>query len=136
MIVTSFASTASPSPTDVSPCNLYILQLVQFDRDKWVLVSTTCCGWPTRGVLPSLELGKELTNPHLKKELCYKQRISKPQTWIDNLLQRNWEIIFGTWNYRSLYREGSLLRWIFRMWDVGSWTGSRWLRIGTGCGHL
>ena len=29
-----------------------------------------------------------------------------------------------------------ILRWIFRKWDVGSWTGSSWLRIGTGGGHL
>jgi hypothetical protein len=29
-----------------------------------------------------------------------------------------------------------ILRWIFRKWDVGLWTGSSWLRIGTGCGHL
>jgi len=29
-----------------------------------------------------------------------------------------------------------ILRWIFRKWDVGAWTGSSWLRIGTGCGHL
>ena len=28
------------------------------------------------------------------------------------------------------------LRWIFRRWDVGLWTGSSWLRIGTGGGHL
>jgi len=28
------------------------------------------------------------------------------------------------------------LRWIFRKWDVGIWTGSSWLRIGTGGGHL
>jgi hypothetical protein len=56
---------------------------------------------------------------------------------------------FGTWNVRSLYRAGSLtaatgelarykldLRWIFRKWDVGVWTGSSWLRIETGGGHL
>ena len=29
-----------------------------------------------------------------------------------------------------------ILRWIFRTWDVGVWTGSSWLRIGTGGGHL
>ena len=29
-----------------------------------------------------------------------------------------------------------MLRWIFRKWDVGVWTGSSWLRIGTGGGHL
>jgi hypothetical protein len=27
-------------------------------------------------------------------------------------------------------------RWIFRNWDVAVWTGSMWLRIGTGGGHL
>jgi hypothetical protein len=25
-----------------------------------------------------------------------------------------------------------ILRWIFRKWDVGAWTESSWLRIGTG----
>jgi hypothetical protein len=29
-----------------------------------------------------------------------------------------------------------LLRWIFRRWDVGTCTGSSWLRIGTGGGAL
>jgi len=29
-----------------------------------------------------------------------------------------------------------ILRRIFRKWDVGVWTGSSWLRIGTGGGHL
>jgi len=29
-----------------------------------------------------------------------------------------------------------ILRWIFRKWDVGAWTGSIWLRTGTGGGHL
>jgi hypothetical protein len=24
-----------------------------------------------------------------------------------------------------------ILRWIFRKWDVGAWTGSSWLGIGT-----
>jgi len=28
------------------------------------------------------------------------------------------------------------LRWIVRKRDVGVWTGSRWLRIGTGGGNL
>jgi hypothetical protein len=28
-----------------------------------------------------------------------------------------------------------ILRWIFRNWDVGAWTGSSWLRIGTGGGN-
>jgi len=29
-----------------------------------------------------------------------------------------------------------ILRWMFRKWDVEVWTGSSWLRIGTGDGHL
>ena len=29
-----------------------------------------------------------------------------------------------------------ILKWIFRKWDVGVWTGSSWLRIGTVGGHL
>ena len=29
-----------------------------------------------------------------------------------------------------------ILRWIFRKEDVGLWTGSSWLRIGTGGEHL
>ena len=29
-----------------------------------------------------------------------------------------------------------ILRWIFRKCVVGVWTGSRWLRIGTGGRHL
>ena len=29
-----------------------------------------------------------------------------------------------------------ILSWIFRKWDLGVWTGSSWLRIGTGGRHL
>jgi hypothetical protein len=29
-----------------------------------------------------------------------------------------------------------ILRWIFRKWSVGIWTGSSWHRIGIGGGHL
>jgi hypothetical protein len=29
-----------------------------------------------------------------------------------------------------------ILRWIFRMWEVGVWSGLSWLRIETGGGHL
>ena len=29
-----------------------------------------------------------------------------------------------------------ILKWVFRKWDVGVWTGSIWLRIGTGGEHL
>jgi len=41
---------------------------------------------------------------------------------------------------RPLRRAGVdgriILRWVFRKWDVGVWTGSSWLSIGTGGGHL
>jgi len=30
----------------------------------------------------------------------------------------------------------TILRWIFRKWDVGVWTGSIWFRIRTNGGHL
>ena len=29
-----------------------------------------------------------------------------------------------------------ILRWSFRKWDLGQWTGASWLRIGTGGGNL
>jgi len=32
------------------------------------------------------------------------------------------------------YHGRIILIWIFRKWDVGIWTGSSWLRIGTGGG--
>jgi hypothetical protein len=32
--------------------------------------------------------------------------------------------------------ERIILRWIFRIWDVGVWTALIWLRIGTGGGRL
>jgi hypothetical protein len=35
-----------------------------------------------------------------------------------------------------LLRGRIILRWIFRKWDVGVWTGSIWLRIGAVGGHL
>jgi len=31
--------------------------------------------------------------------------------------------------------ERIILRWIFREWDEGTWTGLSWLRIGTGGGQ-
>jgi hypothetical protein len=31
---------------------------------------------------------------------------------------------------------GIILRWIFKKWILGAWTGSIWLRIRPGDGHL
>jgi len=55
----------------------------------------------------------------VKKYPVTKNSYSKPLTWTDPSI--NGRII---------------LRRIFRKWDVGLWTGSIWLRIGTGGGHL
>jgi hypothetical protein len=32
--------------------------------------------------------------------------------------------------------DGIILKWIFKKWDGGAWTGLIWLRIGTGGGLL
>jgi hypothetical protein len=32
--------------------------------------------------------------------------------------------------------DGTILKWIFELWDGGSWTGSIWLGIVTGDGQL
>ena len=51
--------------------------------------------------------------------------------------------VFGQGNVREKDNWGDpgvdgriILRWIFRRWNVGVWTGLGWLGIGTGGGHL
>jgi hypothetical protein len=62
-------------------------------------------------------LGEGLTTPHCENESLllniYKQSLGPG-------------LIF--WDGRII------LRWIFRKWDVGVWTGLDWLRIETGGG--
>jgi len=49
--------------------------------------------------------------------------------WWGNLKERD--------HLRNSRVDGEIiLRWVFRKWDVGVWSGSSWLRIGTGGGHL
>jgi len=48
---------------------------------------------------------------------------------------------WGNWRERAHLEEPRvdgriILRWIFRNWDVGVWSVSSWLRIGTGGGYL
>jgi hypothetical protein len=38
-------------------------------------------------------------------------------------------VFFRCVNLDGIYR---ILRWIFKKWDGGAWTGLIWLRIGTG----
>jgi hypothetical protein len=37
---------------------------------------------------------------------------------------------------RPRRRREDIIKWTFRKWDVGLWTGLSWLRIETGGGHL
>jgi hypothetical protein len=37
---------------------------------------------------------------------------------------------------RPRRRWEDILKWIFRKWDMPAWTGSVWLRIVIGGGHL
>jgi len=59
--------------------------------------------------------------------------------------ERRREMYTGVWcgNQRERDQLGDpsvegrmILRWIFRKWDVGVWTGSSWFRIRTSGGHL
>jgi hypothetical protein len=48
-----------------------------------------------------------------------------------------WEHLRKRDHWEDPVVEGRIIvRWIFRKWDVGVWTGSIWLRIETGGGHL
>ena len=63
---------------------------------------------------------------------------------MENIRQRGEAYIDFWWgNLRERAHLGdpgidwsTILRWIFRKWNVGVGTGSSWLRIGTGDGHL
>jgi hypothetical protein len=43
---------------------------------------------------------------------------------------------FGGENYDPGIGGRIILKCIFEKWDVEAWTGSMWLRIGTGGGHF
>ena len=46
------------------------------------------------------------------------------------------EFWWGNLTERNHLKDPSVKREDIRLWDVWAWTGSIWLRIGTGGGHL
>jgi len=60
---------------------------------------------------------------------AYGERRGVYRVWWGNMKERN--------HWENPGVDGRIiLRWIFRKWNVGIWTGSSWLRIWTGGGHL
>jgi hypothetical protein len=52
-----------------------------------------------------------------------------------------YRVLWGNLKERDYWGDSGvngriILKWIFRKYDVGVWTGLGWLRIRTGGGHL
>jgi hypothetical protein len=73
-------------------------------------------------------------------------RVIKSKRWVGHVARiGEGKACMGIWwvNLRERDHWGDpgvdgriILRWIFRKWDVGVWTGLGWLRMETGGGHL
>jgi hypothetical protein len=57
---------------------------------------------------------------------------------VEDIKIKNQNINLGNVHFVDLYCiiTLQLIRWIFRNYDAGLWTGSSWLRIKTVSGHL
>jgi hypothetical protein len=48
-----------------------------------------------------------------------------------------WGDLRERYHLEDLSLDGrTILKWIFKKWDMGAWTGLIWLRIGAVGGHL
>ena len=59
--------------------------------------------------------------------------------WAGHVARKGEEVHTESWvggEPRESVDGKIILRWIFRKWDVGVWTGSSWLRTRTGGGIL
>jgi len=66
--------------------------------------------------------------------------------WVGYLVRMGREEVYTGFGWGNLKERDHLgdpgldgriiLRWIFRNWDVGVWTGWSWVKIETGGGHL
>jgi len=69
---------------------------------------------------------------------------SRRMRWVVHVARMGrgaYRVLMGNLRGRELLEDpgvdGSIiLKWIFRKWNVGVWTGLSWLTIGTGGGHV
>jgi len=88
---------------------------------------------------------EELNVLHCSPNIVWVMKLRRTR-WAGNVV-RMWErkginrVLVGKPEGKNLLEDPGvdgkiILRWIFRKWDVEAWTGSIWLRIGRGGGHL